>query len=312
MSTSEDSVLPFLGSSSGTGMGSGFIITNNGYIVTNAHVVLDEKTGKKMQLKVILGELEEEYEGKIIGADQKTDIAVVKIEKTGLPTLEFANSDQVKPGEPVFVIGNPVDVALSRSITKGIVSGVKRAISYNNDSIQIDAAVNGGNSGGPALDGNGRVIGVVNSKISGTNNLGFAIASKTAQSVSNDITKNGHVTNRAALGVQIYSVTAYDAQRYQVPQGLCIKKFFDGSKLPEAGLKTGDIITKLNGIDATNTKAFYDELKNRSPGDTVKLEVYRRQEQSSMFGSSGGGKTFEANVTLVEDTGDTTSSDAPQ
>ena len=279
------------------GEGSGIIMTADGYIITNAHVVA-EKTN---MLKVVMSD-GNEYEAKLIGMDTKTDIAVIKIEATGLPAAEFGNSDALQVGENVVAIGNPGGLQFAGSVTKGIVSAVGRTTSsagYTNMKyIQIDAPINPGNSGGALVNIHGQVVGINSSKIvaSGYEGIGFAIPISQATPIINDLTKNGYVQNRIKLGITAEAISEVAAEFYQVPTGLLIREISNDSDLNNHGVTAGDIITKADGKKLKTMDDLFTELQNKKPGDTITLTIYR---------GSGGGleRTFEVTAKLIEDRG---------
>lgn len=283
------------------GQGSGIIISKDGYIVTNAHVIGNSKTAKATVL-INSDTSKKEYEAKIIGLDTKTDLAVLKIEANDLIPAEFGNSDQVAVGSSVLAIGNPAGVDFANSLTRGIVSAINRTNVFesgNVNYIQTDAAINKGNSGGALLDMCGRVIGVNSRKIN--EGMGFAIPSNTVKKVVDEIIKNGYIPGRACLGITCETVGQIRAQLYGVPQGIFIKEILNNSNLPAAGVKTNDIITAINGTNVTTTAELSAEIAKHSINDKVKLTITRLENANSMFNSKSNTLTVE--VTLVEDKG---------
>lgn len=284
------------------GQGSGVIISENGYIVTNSHVI---GNSKQYNIKVVLSN-NEEYSAKIIGFDSKTDLAVIKIEKSGLTFATFGNSDEVKVGSSALALGNPLGLNFAGSLTRGIVSAVNRCTSGTANSlvkyIQTDAAINPGNSGGPLINMYGQIIGINSSKIAVEHceGMGFAIPSNTVKSVVDDIIKKGYVSGRVRLGISGKMVTNYQSQFYNVPMGIIISEISNDSNLLAKGIQTGDIITKINNVDILNLDSFYAELYSHKPGDTITLKVYRQPSNKTISPS-----TFEVNVTLLEDKGET-------
>lgn len=281
--------------------GSGIIINEKGYIVTNSHVV---KNSKQNNIKIVLNS-GEEFSGKIIGYDTKTDIAVIKIDKTGLKAAVFGNSDEVKVGSPALALGNPLGLDFASSLTRGIVSAVNRCADGGSKSlvkyIQTDAAINPGNSGGPLINMYGQVIGINSSKIAVAHceGMGFAIPANTAKSVVDDIISKGYVSGRVRLGLSGKMVSNYQAQIYNVPMGVIVSEISSDSNLTAAGVRTGDIITKINNINVTSLNVFYGELYNHKAGENITLSIYRT--------SSGrmDSQSFDVTVTLLEDKGET-------
>ncbi|MZL70368.1 S1C family serine protease [Bittarella massiliensis (ex Durand et al. 2017)] len=274
--------------------GSGIIMSADGYIITNAHVV-EGAVGLTITL-----ENDEEYTGKVVGTDTKTDLAVVKIEAQNLTYAEFGNSDQMKVGEDVLAIGNPGGPSLAGSVTKGIVSAVNRTVGsstgYSLHCIQTDAAINPGNSGGALVNMYGQVVGINSSKIAKTEyeGIGFAIAINEAKPIIDGLIQNGYVKDRVKLGVTVIEINDTTSRLNGLPKGLYIKSIDQGSSLEGTGVQPGDIIRKFNGESTESYEALQAQLKNCKPGDEVKLTIYRSQQ-------SGTDKTFEVVVTLKED-----------
>lgn len=287
------------------GEGSGIIISEDGYIVTNSHVISNAQG-----IKVVLSN-DEEYEAEIIGVDTRTDLAVVKIKASGLAPAEFGNSDQMSAGDKVVAIGNPGGLEFAGSITQGIISALNRQITssggYTMECIQTDAAINPGNSGGALVNEYGQVVGINSSKIAATDyeGIGFAIPSNTAVPILEDLKRNGRVTGRAKIGITISgSVGEMEAQLYSVPTGVVIAGVERGSDAAAKGVQAYDIITKIDGVKVDEINDIYAVLEQHQPGDSVTLTVFRRP-------SSGADQTFEASVTLYEDNGESVQTELP-
>lgn len=285
--------------SSGAGQGSGIIMTEDGYIITNAHVI---GNSNKYNVTVVIDN--KEYQAKVVGFDVRTDLAVVKIDANGLSPATFGNSDQLAVGEWVLAIGNPGGLEFSNSLTRGLVSALNRSLKSENSSvnssskfIQTDAAINPGNSGGALVNMYGQVIGINTAKVKDFEGMGFAIPINTAKSVVDDIINKGYVSGRVKLGISVRPVSAYEARINDVPQGILILEINEGSNLISQGVKVGDIITKMDGVNTTNTSDLYGELNKHKAGDTVNLTLYR---QSALSGQS---TTLDVKVTLQEDKG---------
>ncbi len=285
--------------SSGAGQGSGIIMTEDGYIITNAHVI---GNSNKYNVTVVIDN--KEYQAKVVGFDVRTDLAVVKIDTNGLSPATFGNSDQLAVGEWVLAIGNPGGLEFSNSLTRGLVSALNRSLKSENSSvnssskfIQTDAAINPGNSGGALVNMYGQVIGINTAKVKDFEGMGFAIPINTAKSVVDDIINKGYVSGRVKLGISVRPVSAYEARINDVPQGILILEINEGSNLISQGVKVGDIITKMDGMNTTNTSDLYGELNKHKAGDTVSLTLYR---QSALSGQS---TTLDVKVTLQEDKG---------
>lgn len=283
--------------------GSGIIIDQKGYIVTNSHVV---NNSKRNNIKIVLSN-NEEFSGKVVGYDTRTDIAVIKCDRADLTCATLGNSDQVKVGESVLALGNPLGLDFASSLTRGIVSAVNRSKDGSPNSlvkyIQTDAAINPGNSGGALINMYGQVIGINSLKIGavGLEGMGFAIPSNVVKDVVSDIISKGYVSGRVRLGITAKMISNYQAQIYNVPVGIIISEISDDSNLKSAGVQVGDIITKINNTNVTSFDAFYGELYKFKPGETVTLSLFRTSSGRS------GGSSFEANVVLLEDRGETQS-----
>ena len=294
--------------------GSGIVFSEDGYIVTNSHVIGDSN---QYPVKVVFtgqdeNEEDQEYPAQIVGYDKRTDIAVLKIDAAGLTPAEFADSDQLKVGDTVLSLGNPgvAGENFTNTLTKGMVSAVNRTVtmsSINMQYIQTDAAINPGNSGGALLNLYGQVVGINAAKITTTEIEGicFAIPTNIAKDVINDIVKNGYVSDRVRLGVTIRGLSSYEAEMYNVPQGLVIVGFSSDSEIPSKGAEIGDIITAINGVNTTSSNTLYNELEKFKAGEKVKLTIYRQASGSQRA------RTFEIEVTLLEDRGETQSAVTP-
>lgn len=284
------------------GAGSGFILTPDGYIVTNYHVVGDADT-----VKVTLYN-GDSYDAQYIGGDEDYDIAVIKIEATDLPNVTLGNSDSLNVGDHVLAIGNPLG-ELTFSMSEGIASSVNRAIDVDGtpfNMIQVTAAINPGNSGGPLFNSYGEVIGIVSAKYSSYSNttvegIGFAIPINDVVSLVKDIMTNGYVTNKAYMGITPQTMTAQMAQqyRYDVTEGVFVCSVDPDSAAAKAGLKLGDVITKMDDKDIASYEDLVAAKKSYSAGDTVTLTVYRE------------GKTIEVELTFdaVPESAETNNSD---
>ena len=277
----------YLSSSSETGEGSGIIASSDGYIITNAHVIEGASA-----LKVILSD-GTSYEATVVGSDTATDLALIKIDATGLQAAEFGSSEDLSVGEQVIAIGNPGGIQFNSSVTVGYVSALNRSITYNGydmECIQTDAAINPGNSGGALVNMYGQVIGINSAKITaeGYEGLGFAIPIDTAQPIINNLKEYGYVKDRAMLGVTGQYIDATTARFYGLTQGYSIVKL--NSNVSDAGLQKSDIITKIDGNNVSSETTVQNVIAKKKPGDTVELEVYRPTT----------GESFTATVTLTE------------
>ncbi len=261
--------------------GSGFLISADGYIVTNNHVIKDAH-----QITVTLND-GTEYEATVKGADPRTDLAVIKIEEKELPYLAFGDSDSLSAGEWVVAIGNPF--GLEGTITKGIVSAKGRqdlGIAPYEDFIQTDAAINPGNSGGPLLNVRGEVVGVntaIFSRSGGYMGIGLAIPSKMVQPVIDQILNQGTV-KRAYLGIVLQPVDKElsEALGLDKPDGILISDIVKGSPASEAGLQQGDILLQYNDKPIKNVSKFRNEIAMMTPGESIKLKVLRNQKVQTL------------------------------
>ena len=258
--------------------GSGFIITTDGYIVTNYHVIEDANT-----VKVTLYN-GEDYDAKIIGGDADYDIAVIKIEAEGLKRVTIGDSSQLQIGEQIAAVGNPLG-ELTFSMSEGIVSCVDRAVNVEGtpfNMIQVTAAINPGNSGGPLFNTYGEVVGIVSAKrtsyaSTAVEGLGFAIPINDVRDMVEDIMENGRVTNRPYFAITASNVTARFAQQngYSVNEGVLVNSVSEGGAAEKAGLQAGDIIVKIDGKDITSMSDLNAAKKRYRAGDTVELVANR-------------------------------------
>lgn len=258
--------------------GSGFIITSDGYIVTNYHVIEGAST-----VKVTLYNAET-YDASVIGGDEDYDIAVIKIEETGLQAVTIGDSSQLRIGETVAAIGNPLG-ELTFSMSEGIVSCADRAINVDGtpfNMIQTTAAINPGNSGGPLFNTYGEVIGIVSAKYStysrtAVEGLGFAIPINDVVAMLPDIMENGRVTNKPYIGISASSLTSGLAQQYgiDITQGVYVNSVEDGGAAAKAGLRAGDVITKIDDKTISSLSDLTAAKKSYSAGSTVTFTIYR-------------------------------------
>lgn len=272
--TSDSSVSP-------AGEGSGIIMSEDGYIITNAHVVEGATS-----LKVITSD-GETYEAQLIGSDTVTDLAVVKIDATGLTAAEFGSSKDLRVADKVMAIGNPGGHELSSSVTIGYVSALNRAIAnnttgYTMEYIQTDAAINPGNSGGALINEYGQVVGINSAKISATGyeGLGFAIPIDTAQPIISDLIQYGYVKDRAVLGISGQFIDSMTGRFYGLPQGEYVAQL-NSSEAQASGLQVGDVITAIDGQQLDSESTLRSAILSKKPGDTVTLQVYRSSTQQS-------------------------------
>ncbi|MDE5569555.1 MAG: trypsin-like peptidase domain-containing protein, partial [Ruminococcus sp.] len=274
------------------GTGTGIVMTEDGYIITNAHVIYDSSeeyhAGEAKAVSVLFSD-KNEYDAKIIAYDVETDIAVLKIDETGFTPATFGNSDDLRVGELVIAVGNPLGFELFGSVTSGIVSALNREISINEKNmtlIQTDAAINSGNSGGPLLNSCGQVIGINSAKMSSSyasgtasiEGLGFAIPINDARIIIDDLINNGYVTGRPQIGITAVDIDEMYSSYLGLPMGIYVRSVAEGSAAEMAGLRTGDVIIGIND-EAVTSMDELNAVKNQfKAGDTVTLKVYRDGE----------------------------------
>ena len=264
------------------GAGSGVIITVDGYIVTNNHVI---DGANKITVRLRNGK---SYDAKLIGKDSKTDIAVIKIEEKDLEAALMGNSATLKVGELAIAIGNPLG-QLGGTVTDGIISALDREITIDNETmtlLQTSASINPGNSGGGLFNAKGELIGIVNAKSSGSDieGLGFAIPINIAKTIVDDIIAYGYVKGRIDDGLTLIDINDYGTARmYRVQQlGVYILNVTsDNAK--NAGCKAGDIITAIDGISVSSAYDYENIIKNKKIGDSVSVEVQRRNEKKTIW-----------------------------
>ena len=273
--------------------GSGIIATSDGYIITNAHVVSGADA-----IKVITSD-GTTYEAELIGSDEVTDLAVIKVNATGLTAAEFGSSEELQIADQVMAVGNPGGLELNSSVTIGYISALNRPITtssgYTMNCIQTDAAINPGNSGGALVNSKGQVVGINSSKIvaTGYEGLGFSIPIDEAEPVINSLKQYGYVKDRAMLGISGQYLDAMSARMYGLTQGMYVAEVTNES-VRKAGIAQGCVITKIDDTEVTSQATITNYVSTKKPGDEVTLEVYNGLT----------GKTFTATVTLSESTGD--------
>ena len=269
--------------------GSGIIVSADGYILTNTHVI-DEGTRATVQLYD-----GSTYDAKLVGADSQSDVAILKIEKTGLQPAVFASSKDIRVGDAVCAIGNPLSPDYSLTMTSGIISATSREVSYNGavmNLLQTDTSINEGNSGGPLFNDRGQVIGITNMKIvssfSNIEGIGFAIPSDTLSSIVDALMADGAVYGRSTIGVTVGPISEDIADYYGIPVGLYVSEVLKNSDAQKQGIKKGDIIIKVNGKDAHTTADIAEEKAKLDIGDTISFTVWR------------SGSTFDVDVKIMD------------
>lgn len=275
------------------GTGTGVIIDESGYIVTNAHVIYDSQYGAELADSVsVIVEGEDTYDAEVIGYDTDCDLAVLKIDADGLTAAEFGDSDALKLGESVTAIGNPLGFELMNTVTNGIVSGLDRNITINDKAmnlIQTNAAINSGNSGGPLINKYGQVIGINSAKMSSSysgeasiEGICFAIPSNKASDVVEDLMDYGYVTGKPQLGITCQDVTEEISGMYNMPVGVCIFEVSEDSAADKAGLEKGDIITAVDGKSVTTYEELNAEKNRHEAGDEIEITYTRNGKESTV------------------------------
>lgn len=262
-------------------LGSGVIVDKNGIIVTNYHVVKGAE-----EIKVTLSD-NREFKGKVTGSDQKTDIAIVKIEARNLPAIKWGDSDKLRVGETILAVGNPF--GLNQTVTRGIVSAVGRAnvgIADYEDFIQTDASINPGNSGGAIVNARGELVGIptaIFSTTGGYQGIGFAIPSNMAKVVMESLLKTGKVV-RGWLGVMIQPLTPELAKKLGLKEdkGALVSDVVEGSPAEKAGIKTGDLITEYGGKKVDNPSHLRNMVANTAPGSEVPMKIIREGKTETL------------------------------
>ncbi len=278
--------------SSGTSSGTGIIMSSDGYVITNHHVI----TGA-LVISVLTND-NQEFEAALVGSDEMSDLAVLKIDARGLKAAEFGDSSKLRVGDSVVAIGDPLGVQLRGTMTNGIISALNRDLTVGDRTmtlIQTNAALNNGNSGGPLINCYGQVIGINTVKMSSyysasatVEGLGFAIPISVAKPIIDELIENGYVAGRPAIGISGDSLPSYYRTYYRLPDGVYVTSVNEGSDAKAKGIREGDIVTAINGekicsIDELNT------VKNQyAAGDEVTLTIYR------------SGTYYEVTVTLVD------------
>ena len=269
--------------------GTGIVLSEDGLILTNAHVV--ESCNRAT---VTLSD-DSTYEASLVGADTTSDIAVLKIDATGLSPAQFGDSSVLTVGEHVAAIGNPLGESFRMTLTDGIISAIDRGVTYNGHSmtlLQTNTAINEGNSGGALFNMFGQVIGVTNMKMmssySSIEGIGFAIPSSTVRAMVNSLIQYGEVRGRTAVGITVGAIPSNIITHYELPEGLYVTAVSDGSDAKVKGILPGDIVTAVNGKPAKSTQDILDAKSDLMVGDSITFTIWRE------------GKTFDVEVKLVD------------
>ena len=282
ITTSTASNSPFDSTSYIEGVGSGVIVSEDGYILTNSHVVSD---GNASAINVVFPD-GEKIDAKLVWFDDTLDLAVVKVDKNGLPAIEFGNSDDVKVGDRAIAIGNPLGLDLQSTLTSGVISGLNRSITLESGAsmdglMQTDAAINGGNSGGALLNSQGELIGINTAKASSGEGIGFAIPVNIARTIVDEIIKTGNFES-VILGISGVDLNIYE-KYFELDtgadNGVAVMKVQEGSPAGISGLVPGDIITKIGSNEIKSMNDIRKILLQYRIGDKVDLEIVRNGKQ---------------------------------
>ena len=276
----------------GGSTGTGVVLSKDGYIVTNAHVVEDA-----IEITVLLSD-DRSFEAVLVGADEVSDLAVLRIDAKDLIPAQFGDSAILQVGEAVVAIGDPLGIEFRGTMTDGIISAINRDMTLEGRTmtlIQTNAALNSGNSGGPLINRHGMVVGINTMKISafvdkaGVEGLGFAIPSATVKDIVAQIIENGYVSGRPTLGLSCESLSLFYRYYYGLPEGLYVTEVTPGGPAAMLGITPGDIIIQLDGVDTTSMEELNSALYAHEAGDKIEIIIYR------------GGKKYTSIITLGED-----------
>lgn len=278
-----------------TGVGTGIVMSEDGYIVTNAHVIYDDDSGfgEADAVQVQMYDQETTYDASIVAYDKEADIAVLQIHAEDLVPAEFGDSSSCEVGEMVVAIGNPLGLEFQNTVTCGIISALNRRVTINDNAmtlIQTDTAINSGNSGGPLINSAGQVIGINSAKMSSSyssnsasvEGIGFAIPMTEAKEIIDDLINYGYVTGRPQLGISCQDVSESVSQAYQIPVGVYVISVTEGGAADQAGLRPADVITAIQGETVTTTEELNNVKNQYNAGDTVTLTVVRSGEKQEM------------------------------
>ncbi len=302
-------VRSIFGNSEAEATGSGIIISSDGYIVTNNHVISDQSSSSYYQITEATGITvnlyndSTEYSATVVGKDDQTDLAVLKIDATGLTAATIGNSDNLKVGQYVLALGNPL--GMKSSVTAGIVSAIDREVTTSDGTtyvaIQTDAAINSGNSGGALVNINGEVVGINTLKLagSGIEGIGFAIPINSTVNIINQLIQYKTV-KRPSIGISGSAVTENISKRYNIPQGVYVESVDKDSGAEKAGLKQGDIITKIEGTEVKTVQELNKVKNTKNIGDEVTLIVWSNNEEKEVKVKLGEEQSTETDSKTTE------------
>ena len=269
--------------------GTGVIAGENGLIITNAHVIEGCASAEVTLYN------NESYEALLVGADAVSDLALLKIDCTGLPAASFADISGLSVGDPVAAIGNPLSEEFRSTLTNGIISAIDRGMNYNGHTmslLQTNAAINQGNSGGALFNMYGQVVGITNMKMmsyfSSIEGIGFAIPSSTVKAVVDQLAENGEVRGRPSIGITVGAIPQEAVENYELPEGLYISAVAENSDAAAQGIREGDILTAIDGQSVSSTEEVAAIRDTKSVGDSLRFTIWRQ------------GETFEVDVRLME------------
>ena len=268
------------------GLGTGLIVSNNGYILSNAHV-----TGEKYSTCYVTIEENNMYRGTVVWADSDLDLSIIKIKADNLSVAKLGESDIIKVGQTVYAIGNPIGYEFRQTVTSGIISALNRTIkieeedktSYMSDLIQTDATINPGNSGGPLISVNGEVIGINSVKITSADGIGFAIPINVVKPVINSFCEKGRF-DEVTLGIYAYdeAIAQYLKLNNQFSSGIYVAKIIQNGPAENSGLKIGDVINKIDGQTIYTMNSLKEYMYSKNPGDEIKIEFTRNKNKKEV------------------------------
>lgn len=269
--------------------GTGVIAGENGLIITNAHVIEGCASAEVTLYN------NESYEALLVGADAVSDLALLKIDCSGLPAASFGDIGSLSVGDPVAAIGNPLSEEFRSTLTNGIISAIDRGMNYNGHTmslLQTNAAINQGNSGGALFNMYGQVVGITNMKMmsyfSSIEGIGFAIPSSTVKAVVDQLAENGEVRGRPSIGITVGAIPQEALENYELPEGLYISAVAENSDAAAQGIREGDILTAIDGQSVSSTEEVAAIRDTRSVGDSLRFTIWRE------------GETFEVDVRLMD------------